>query len=185
VPVVLLVNGLPGAGKTTLSRALAAELGWLVLSKDAVKEQLFDLLGWSDRAWSTRVGAASMEVIWDVLAAMPGDAIVESAFAPSARRWVVDGLARAGKRQVLEVLCECPPELARRRFTERIERGERHPGHNDPASADLPTPDWAERISAPLQLGLGPLLRVDTTKPVDVAAVASWVRATAATGGQL
>ncbi|MEU8358303.1 AAA family ATPase [Nonomuraea sp. NPDC048882] len=53
---VVLVNGLPGSGKSTLARALGRELGWPVLSKDAIKETLADTLdrpdGVGEAEWS-------------------------------------------------------------------------------------------------------------------------------------
>jgi predicted kinase len=41
---LVLVNALPGAGKTTLATGLAGALGAVVLSKDAVKEALAAVL---------------------------------------------------------------------------------------------------------------------------------------------
>ena len=41
----VLVGGWPAASKTTLARALAAELNFAYLSKDEVKEALMDVLG--------------------------------------------------------------------------------------------------------------------------------------------
>ena len=62
---VVLVSGAPGSGKTTLAVPLAAELGFALLSKDRIKETLHDALGApvSDLAWSSRLGAAAMELL--------------------------------------------------------------------------------------------------------------------------
>ncbi len=40
--MLILMAGLPGAGKSTLCRALAAELGGTVIDKDQVRSALFD-----------------------------------------------------------------------------------------------------------------------------------------------
>ncbi|HWH58989.1 MAG TPA: ATP-binding protein [Terriglobales bacterium] len=40
--MLILMAGLPGTGKSTLSRALAAELGGTVIDKDRVRRALFD-----------------------------------------------------------------------------------------------------------------------------------------------
>ena len=40
--MLILMAGLPGTGKSTLSRALAAELGGTVIDKDRVRAALFD-----------------------------------------------------------------------------------------------------------------------------------------------
>ncbi|HEY6426780.1 MAG TPA: AAA family ATPase, partial [Acidimicrobiales bacterium] len=60
---VVLVTGLPGAGKSTVARAVATRFGLLLVSKDELKERMFDALGWSDKAWSLKVSAASHRLI--------------------------------------------------------------------------------------------------------------------------
>jgi predicted kinase len=55
-PVLAVVAGLPGAGKTTLALALGRALGWPVLDKDTIKSALLDLdfpdpkAGWASYA---------------------------------------------------------------------------------------------------------------------------------------
>jgi hypothetical protein len=70
--IVVLVNGLPGAGKTTVARALGQELGLPVFSKDDLRETPADLLeqppGVSAREWSRRLGMAAGESRWTLLA---------------------------------------------------------------------------------------------------------------------
>lgn len=80
---VVFVSGAPGAGKTTLAVPLAAELGFALVSKDRIKETLHDALGAPppDLAWSRRLGAAAMELLWALAADAPA-VVVEANFRP-------------------------------------------------------------------------------------------------------
>jgi predicted kinase len=165
--VLVLVTGPPGSGKTTLAGPMAGELGLPLIGKDLIKEALFDALGTGDRAWSRRLGAASFEVLYAVAGALPA-AVLDANFGAQA----VPRLQGLGAR-LIEVFCRCPAAEAERRFADRAPG--RHPGHVDHT--------WGPELRAvpgggvePLRLG-GPLLEVDTSRPVDVAAVARWVRA--------
>ena len=63
-PLLVIVLGLPGAGKTTLGRRLAAELRLPFFYRDGLKEVLYDSLGWQDRAETKRYGPASYELLY-------------------------------------------------------------------------------------------------------------------------
>jgi hypothetical protein len=133
-----------------------------LLAKDAVKEALFDALGPGDRDWSRRLGTASMEILFALAADAPA-AVLESFWR---RPVAVDRLAASG-RPLLEVHCACPPELARTRYHRRV----RHPAHDGVGEEEVA--GWAADAGP---LALGPVLEVDTTRPVEVEAVAAWIR---------
>jgi predicted kinase len=68
LPLLVLVTGPPGGGKTALAAPLARGLGLPLLSKDELKESLFDSLGTGDPEWSRRLGRAAVALLFVVAA---------------------------------------------------------------------------------------------------------------------
>ena len=167
---LVLVTGPPGAGKTTLAMPLAAELGFALLAKDRIKEALHDWLGEAevDLAWSRRLGAASMELLWALAADAPA-AVLDANFWPDDPRPL--GRIRDLADQPVEVFCACPVPECRRRYATRA--ASRHAVHLDGYHVQH-SEDSFIRSARPL--GLGAVIMVDTTTEVDIKALAREVR---------
>jgi predicted kinase len=170
---VVLVSGVPGTGKSTIAGPLAAELGFGLLAKDTIKEVLADELAADLRAdpalASRRLGAAAMELLWALAAGIPA-VVLDANF------WVTDprlpGRITALSDRPVEVFCHCSAELAAQRYAARL--GRLHPVHAQGAGADRLGAAAVARSGRPV--GIGAVLTVDTTGPVDVPALAVAIR---------
>lgn len=162
---LVYVSGAPGSGKTSLAVPLAAELGYALLTKDRIKEALHDALGApeADLGWSRRLGGAAMELLWALAADAPA-VVIEANFRPHSdyERAKLSGLAA----HPVEVHCACPPRLAMQRYNARAT----HPVH----VVTTLQPEAMAEYDRPV--GIGALVTVDTTVPVDVRAMAAAVR---------
>jgi predicted kinase len=133
-PLVVIISGPPASGKTTLAMRLASELGMPFVSRDAYKELLFDKLGWSDRAWSRKLGGASWELLYqvlDLLLTASAACVVEANFHEALSG---DRLRRLQQRhafRTVQVICQTDDATLLARFQARSTNGSRHPGHVD------------------------------------------------------
>jgi predicted kinase len=168
----VLVAGWPGSGKSTVATALAAELCLPLLAKDEIKEALMDGLGRPGTvADSRRLGKAAVLAMLRVARHCPG-AVLDSTWYDYALP-----LASALPGQLAEVHCVLPRSVARSRYLARA--AGRHPGHLDTARND--TELWGAPSRPP---GLGPVIPVDTTGPVDTAHLAAALAQALASDGQ-
>ena len=60
----ILVTGIPAAGKSTMAKVISKRLKLPVISKDTIKELLFDNIGFQSRAEKVNLGIASMEIMY-------------------------------------------------------------------------------------------------------------------------
>ncbi|MEQ7123212.1 AAA family ATPase [Actinopolymorpha sp. B11F2] len=173
--LVVLVNGLPAAGKSTLAPKLARALGLPLLSKDVIKETHADVLGVASpdgrtqRQWNAALGRAASETMWSLLAYAPAGAVLESSWRADVRPLVQAGLTHAGVSCPVEVWCDVSPELAWSRYVARAKSS--HPIHGALMSHGE---EWARMVEHAQPLALGPVRRVDTSRDVDVDQLAAW-----------
>ena len=60
---IIIVAGMPASGKTTFVNKLSKELGFPVLEKDAIKEELFDVIGFQNYAQKRLMDVAATAVL--------------------------------------------------------------------------------------------------------------------------
>lgn len=168
---LIIVNGMAGAGKTTLAHPLAAELGIPLVSKDAIKEALGDVI---DAHLPTRsVGALAADALWRLAGMLDGTVMVESVWLSGRdEKWFRRGWESIGSPSGIEVWCEAPREVMRERYLTRP----RHRVHDDQARVA----EWESAAGVAAPITDLPLLRVDTSTAVDISALAASVRRTLA-----
>lgn len=165
---IIVVTGLPGAGKTTLAEQLVHRLQTPLFSLDAVKESLFASLEVTDRHL---LRGACLDLIAALLRASPTGGVVDIWVDPtrdlgSVRRH----LENSGIQRRVEVQCVVSGELAAQRFAARPRAGPHRP-------VDEQLLHRIREAAALLQpLGIGPSLQVDTSDGVDLAPILTWVR---------
>lgn len=166
-PLFVVVSGLAASGKTSLAGPLAQALGVRLISKDAIKERLFEAVGHGGLAWSRTLSRAADTAMVRIAQDLGGAVLDNFWYAET-----VNELLSPLPRPIVEVFCRCDPDVAYERFRGRV----RHPGHadkeRDPVSARTLFFTRAKKL--PLRT-LGPVVEVDTDRPVDVGWVATRV----------
>lgn len=153
--------GLPGAGKSTLARALQRRLGAARVDRDALRARRFP--GEPVTAAHKRVASAE---VWREAAALlraRRSVIVDGmTFAGGADRRHAAALARRLRARCRAIYLDCPPELARR----RVARALRHPASDR-------TPALVTEVAARFEPVGREALRLDATKPAGALARAA------------
>jgi predicted kinase len=186
IPLLLLISGPPGAGKTSLGQRLAQDLPLPFFYKDGIKELLFDALGWSDRQWSRQLGGASMGVLWHILEQQLAGGcslVAEGNFSLQMDAPKLEALRRRFVFRVLEVHCTAPSALLLERFFQRAKDGQRHPGHvehlqREEIAANLAAGRWGPISSGEMVL----MVETGDFARVDYAAILQRARAALAKG---
>ena len=176
----IVLVGMPGSGKSTIAVRISESLGIPMLSKDSIKEVLFDDLGFHSRAEKVQLGTAAMHILYYAAAQLMKVGkpfILENNFEDASIPGIM-ALLETHHYTAVTVRLTGDPEVIYRRFAARDLSDTRHRGHvvNDcypePPGAPLETPtrksyeqfldDIAARGYTRFQAN-GPVLEVDVT----------------------
>lgn len=162
--LIVIVNGFPGTGKTTLGRAISDHFGWPFVSKDVFKELMFDTLGWSDKEWSLKLSAAThriMDYVIEETLRAGHSLVVESNFKTDIDAARFERFRSDYDVTLIQLLCWAEGEVLFERYKARL-GSDRHPGHAEIESLDLARASLAPGRAEPLPI-VGPTIEIDTT----------------------
>jgi predicted kinase len=146
--MIVVMAGLPGTGKSTLSRALAEELAGVVLNKDVLRADLFpkEFVEYSTEQ-DDFVQDLMLRTADYILLRNPRATVFFDGRTFSRTYQIESVIATAVKLgtpwRIIE--CVCPENVARR----RIERARRHPAKNRTIELYLRIRDQFEEIGYP------------------------------------
>ncbi|WP_318358457.1 AAA family ATPase [Enterobacter sp.] len=168
---VILINGIPASGKSTIARQISETFGLPILTIDGIKEPFMACFTDIDRSFNRQLGCAAYKVIWSVVEQSPASCVwlIDAWFGFQPREMLQQLVQQAGVERVLEVWNHISPELAVSRYAERLQH--RQPGH--PGEEYLPELALLAKRAEPM--GLGAVFRVDQQNPVESEEVSKWI----------
>ncbi len=123
---LILISGIPGSGKTTVSQKLAQELGIKCISKDEFKLDYYEKHRFSSSEEKRELDKLAEDQVYReiVCSAKSGtDLIVD--------KWYVDTdiIIQEVPKHIINIICiqlSVSPQIAAKRYNERINDGSRH-----------------------------------------------------------
>lgn len=132
-PCLIIVNGHPASGKTTLAKKLAKDLQFPVFHRDELKENLFDQIGWEDPELKQKLALTSYKLLYQILqqfTASNQSLIIESNFNHQFDTPHFQKILAKTNFRVIQIHCEAKPKILYERFQARAKK-DRHAGHQD------------------------------------------------------
>ncbi len=173
-PVLVIVNGRFGTGKTFMAKRLATDLQLPLINRDSFKESIYDELQSPSPEILEQMGPISWGAIWSAceqLLSAGVSHVLESNFSPKSAVRLQDLMNDYAVRGV-QVHLWTTLEVSLQRSLERIQTGARHPVHLkerelaalslDQRMELLKDSNFMRAEDQPMDLEV-PLIRVDTS----------------------
>lgn len=177
---LIIIAGMPASGKSTVAAKISKAFGYPILEKDAIKEELFDTIGFTNYAEKRRHDVAATAVLlrcMDALLEGGTSMICVNNFRPEAQPQVQEILFRHPCKCVTVFFSGDADEFYKR-YVERDQKHLRHLGHvlqdhyppreGDSLDYTMTRQEFAEKFE---QLGMadfrieGERIEVDATHP--------------------
>ena len=184
ISTILILQGGPATGKTTLGMKIAADLQFPYFSKDGIKEPIFDFVGCPTTPAILDKFSNCPSIDYDSGDPLSGMKMEEASVAILLR--LIEAHIRVGKSCVIDctfgevhesafrelqsdcffypiqVYCHADTVELSRRYRQRAESGERHPGHFDHLLYESFSRNPSGWDLRPLEIG-GAVFSIDTT----------------------
>lgn len=179
----ILVTGIPAAGKSTMASHLAEYFGLPVISKDKIKELMYDDIGFQSREEKVKLGIASMNIMYYMAAQLMKNNqpfILENNFEKISKEPLLEILEKYSYTAITVTLTGNYSQIYKR-FVERNNSPDRHRGHvvNDSYPEKIPNRtikpvSYENFVNGIINRGMdsfvanGPHIIIDTTDFVKV-----------------
>lgn len=171
-PIVLVMMGAMGSGKSALAQVLAKRLYLHVVDSDYVRKALVGIdpeerrnVGYGEDIYSPEMTDKVYRALADIARSMSAEGysvIVEASYAQKHHRDEIVAAAREVGARVLFVYCTAEVGVLRQRLVDREQHGKGpSDGRIELLSAQL------ERFEAPTEVAGGMMLELDTDHPLD------------------
>lgn len=170
---LILVNGIPASGKSTVARIIADELSFPRLSLDEIKEPfMMQFCDTIDRTLNRKLGYAAYQAMFNIVRQAPENSILilDAWFGFRETAVLQDYLASCGIHHTLEIWNAISSERVAARYQARV--NERIKGH--PGNEYLP-----ELISLAHQakpMCIGKCYTVDQDKEINHQELIQWIK---------
>jgi 2-phosphoglycerate kinase len=179
---IIIFTGLPGTGKSTLSRQVADVLNVPLIAKDAIKEIMYDNIGWSDKGFSDKLAHATfgiMDYITEQNLKNGRSMILESNYSPKLANEIFQEWQKVYGCKIIQIVCRTDINILARRYLDR-QHTNRHPGHIDTGTIEEYKINFRQRIEngedQPLNTeGLVRVVNTTNFRTVNAQEIANWI----------